>query len=194
VVPRGWALFSRLFNQLGRPTAGALHRAARPPPQNRKAPLPLPRCEAWRVSVARGSDTFFRCESDHNGRVAHCDHTGVRSNAAAARSNLGLGSVVLEGPPARAYAEYTTTGVNITTAIPIDNSKPQNTEGEEIVTASITLKRCDSRVRVRLRCFGESAANFGVGTQQYRPYTIALFKDSDADALDATPAGISSAF
>jgi hypothetical protein len=48
------------------------------PPQIGKASLPMSRYEAWRVSVARRSDTFFRCESDHNGRVGHCDHTGVR--------------------------------------------------------------------------------------------------------------------
>jgi hypothetical protein len=107
-------------------------------------------------------------------------------NAATARGNLGLGSVVLEGPPARAYAEYTA-NADLTTAIPIDDTIPQNTEGTEIVTAAVTLKRASSRVRVRFQTFGRCVSGAG---DDNRNWTAALFVDSTADALAAVAGGI----
>ena len=76
----------------------------------------------------------------------------------------------------RAYAEYTTYS-SFTTIIPQDDTIPQNTEGTELLTASITPKLSTNIIRVRFfSVITLSAINTGVG---------ALFKDSGANALAA---------
>jgi hypothetical protein len=57
---------------------------------------------------------------------------------------------------ARAYAEYTTNAA-LTTAIPIDNTVPQNTEGTQIISVSFTPKTVTNRIRLRFQ--GEFGAN-----------------------------------
>lgn len=75
----------------------------------------------------------------------------------------------------RAYAEYLTS-TDLTTTIPLDDTIPQNTEGTEILSASITPKSATNRVRARFQGIGGSSAS--------GKYIIAaLFKDSTADAL-----------
>lgn len=96
-------------------------------------------------------------------------------------SSHGTAGVV----PARAYDDYTT-NADLTTALPYDNTIPQNTEGTEILTASITLKRSDSRVRVRFQGFGLSVSSQG---DDGKAWSAALFKDSTADALAAAATG-----
>lgn len=92
--------------------------------------------------------------------------------------------------PARAYAEYTTSE-DITAVIPYDDTIPQNTEGTELVWTSgsnqITLKRPNSRVRVRFAGWGWCESS---GLDDNRPWIAALFKGSDADALQAVPSGV----
>jgi hypothetical protein len=90
---------------------------------------------------------------------------------------------IFTDPPARAYDDYLT-NANITTAIPLDDSIPQSGEGTEILSAEITLKRANSRVRVRFQGWGQ-----GLATDDTRHWTIALFKDSGTDAIAATVAG-----
>jgi hypothetical protein len=82
------------------------------------------------------------------------------------------------------YAEYTT-NADLTTAIPIDDTIPQNTEGTEVVTASITPKKATSKIRVRFNAIGT------LNTQG--ALSCALFKDSDASALSATVHSIEAA-
>lgn len=77
----------------------------------------------------------------------------------------------------RAYSEYLT-NTALTTAIPVDDTKPQITEGTEVLTASITPKSSSNIIRVRFQCF---ASNSSVSHD-----SAALFKDSGADALAAT--------
>jgi hypothetical protein len=80
----------------------------------------------------------------------------------------------------RAYAEYTA-NADLTTNIPLDDTIPQNTEGTEIVTASITPKKSANRVRVTFT--GQFATPDTSGPQ----YAIAaLFQDNIANALRAT--------
>jgi hypothetical protein len=89
---------------------------------------------------------------------------------------------VFTDPPARAYDEYTD-NTNITTAIPLDDSIPQSGEGTEILSAAITLKRANSRVRVRFQGWGQ-----GLATDDTRHWTIALF-NGGSDAIAASVAG-----
>lgn len=71
------------------------------------------------------------------------------------------------------YATYT----EVTTDFPCDNSIPQNTEGDEIITLAITPKVATSTLRISFNgMFGSSSAGLiGVG----------LFVDATAGALNA---------
>jgi hypothetical protein len=68
----------------------------------------------------------------------------------------------------------------IDTVFPQDNTKPQNTEGEEVITASITPSSNTNKVLVEALLNG-TQENGGAGT-----ITVALFKDSDASAIATT--------
>ena len=72
----------------------------------------------------------------------------------------------------------TSVGAAITGVIPVDNTIPQNTEGTEVFTQAITPSSTSNRVRVRFTCYGSK------NTTTTR-IVAALFKDSDADAIQA---------
>ncbi|MCM0018908.1 MAG: hypothetical protein NBV67_02845 [Tagaea sp.] len=76
----------------------------------------------------------------------------------------------------RAYAEYTT-NADLTTAIPKDDTIPQNTEGTQIASVSITPKTTTNRLRVRATVFGATGANDIIG---------AIFVNSSANASAAS--------
>jgi hypothetical protein len=78
----------------------------------------------------------------------------------------------------RAYAEYAT-NADLSTAIPFDDTIPQNTEGTEIISQSFTPKSTTSRIRLRFQgeaAHGTAATSMGA----------ALFRDSVANALAAS--------
>lgn len=78
----------------------------------------------------------------------------------------------------RAYAEYAT-NADLTTAIPFDDTIPQNTEGTEIISQAFTPKSSTSRIRLRFQggaAHGTAATSMGA----------ALFRDSVANALAAS--------
>ncbi len=86
----------------------------------------------------------------------------------------------------RAYASYTS-NASLSTIMPIDDTIPQNTEGTEILSASLTPKSATSRIRVRFTgyCSPNSVTHTGA----------ALFIDSGASAVQGavvTHAGSSS--
>ena len=79
-----------------------------------------------------------------------------------------------------AYAELTTSTVTSSVSIPVDNTIPQNTEGVEILTCSITPKYANSILYVESNSYiGESANNVDNIVQ-------ALFRDSTADAISVS--------
>jgi hypothetical protein len=78
----------------------------------------------------------------------------------------------------RAYATYVTYTA-ISTVIPYDDSIPQNGEGDEVLTVSITPKSATNRLRIRAVVF------VGNGTAGASYATLALFQDSTANALSA---------
>ncbi len=71
------------------------------------------------------------------------------------------------------------TFANSTTIIPFDNTKPQNTEGIEIGTATITPISASSVFEIYAICSINCAG-------AVQGFTLALFQDSGADSLQAT--------
>lgn len=69
-----------------------------------------------------------------------------------------------------------TSVVTCNAAIPIDNSIPQNTEGVQVITVSITPTNASNRLRIEF-----NADNAGVSASGYA--VSALFQDSTANAL-----------
>lgn len=68
-----------------------------------------------------------------------------------------------------------TSAANGTGTIPFDNSKPQNTEGDEYMTCSVTPTNANNKLFIEVVFFAtNSAAVFEI---------VALFQDSTADAL-----------
>lgn len=56
------------------------------------------------------------------------------------------------------YAEYTTNAA-LTTQIPLDDTIPQNTEGDQILSATITPKTATNKVRIRVTGAGALSSN-----------------------------------
>jgi hypothetical protein len=78
-----------------------------------------------------------------------------------------------------------TTPSSTTTTIPLDDTVPQNTEGAEYTTASITPKETMSKIIVDVTGYiGCTAAVHAI---------LALFKDSDASAFATTALYLSTA-
>jgi hypothetical protein len=73
------------------------------------------------------------------------------------------------------YAQ-TTSLVEIAGVIPPDNTKPQNTEGNEVLTATITPSSATSKILIQAGITGTLGNAAGT-------ITIAFFRDSVADAL-----------
>lgn len=96
------------------------------------------------------------------------------------RDSAGTETVIGPQQPARAYAEYTANAA-LSTTIPRDDTIPQNTEGTEIVTATITPASASNRVRVSFTGFVHNGDENTTVTA-----IAALFRDSIANALHAT--------
>ena len=85
----------------------------------------------------------------------------------------------------RAYGEYTANAA-LTTIIPFDDTIPQNTEGTQIISVTITPKSTTNRLRVRARVHGMSPTSGDV-------ISIAVFRNSDVNALSASFGSVTSA-
>ena len=104
----------------------------------------------------------------------------VGAGLALSAGSLTAGAGTIVG---RAYSEYTTYAT-LTASVPLDDTIPQNTEGTEILTASITPKSTTNRVRARVVVRGliQDSAN--------RQGAVCLFRNADADAIAATSANL----
>lgn len=94
------------------------------------------------------------------------------------------GSVLWQAPSAGAAGSVvktqTTTSQTMltgTTTIPFDNTIPQNTEGTEFITATITPATSGNKIRIEANIYGAYSVAATV--------TAALFQDSVANALAA---------
>lgn len=78
------------------------------------------------------------------------------------------------------YSQSTyTANADLTTIIPYDDTIPQNTEGTEILTVTITPKSATNLLKIVFSGFGATANN-------NRDIVTALFQDSTASALNAS--------
>lgn len=105
------------------------------------------------------------------------------------RTSAGVVALLL-GVPARAFnssAAYT----EVSAVVPFDDTKPEITEGTEVVAQAITLKRATSRVRASFNVpMGQTAANFAdavaslfiAGTTEALA-TVYRFAQADNDAI-----------
>jgi hypothetical protein len=72
----------------------------------------------------------------------------------------------------------TTSSLSGTTTIPLDNTIPQNTEGDQVLTVSITPKSTTNKLVINFSAFGTASAAITL--------VAALFQDSTANALYTT--------
>ena len=96
---------------------------------------------------------------------------------------LDLVSIAQKRVLQHTYATSTSTA-STATAIPADNTIPQNTEGAEGMTASFTPTSATSKLCI---WYGAMLGSSSASTSG----ALCLFKDSDAGALDVTPSYIS---
>jgi hypothetical protein len=69
-----------------------------------------------------------------------------------------------------------------TNPIPRDDTIPQNTEGTEFMTCSITPTNANNKLKIDVVFIGSAAVTNGFG------FTVALFEDSNPDAIAVTEA------
>lgn len=93
-------------------------------------------------------------------------------------------AIVSSGLLQRKYGTYATSAA-ITTVIPLDDTIPQNDEGDEIITLAITPVSASSRIRIRF--MGLASTTVAAAA------SAALFVDTTADALAASATFISDA-
>jgi hypothetical protein len=95
----------------------------------------------------------------------------VKVNSGASALEFGSASKVLQ-----VVKSLVTTKASTTSAIPQDNTIPQNTEGTEFTTLAITPQASDSTLYIDFLVHGSM-------TNNNTNLTVCLFKDSDANAL-----------
>lgn len=112
------------------------------------------------------------------------DDTSPTAISLSGSATVGVGPIAY--PPGSMVGTASTTSgtrTTISTTIPLDDTIPQNTEGDEFITVTYTPKYADSilRVTAQIAYAREDAGH---------TLTMALFRDSTADA-DATNAVLS---
>jgi hypothetical protein len=118
-------------------------------------------------------------------KIADANVTAAKlaSNAVeTAKINSGAvtGPKLADGMVVQTVYAQTSTAQYIDTPIPSDNTKPQNNEGEEVVTATISPFLSTNKILVEALING-SQENGGGGT-----IVVALFRNSDASAIATT--------
>lgn len=121
----------------------------------------------------RGASTWTRLGAGTSGNFLRTNGVGADPSWAAPADAVIVG---------RAYAEYATY-VNLTTAIPADDTIPQSGEGTQILSVTITPKTTTNRLRARFQAWG--GFNSASGTSVV---TAALFRNSESGAAAASGA------
>jgi len=119
-------------------------------------------------------------------KIASNAVTTVKINdGAVTAAKLGAGAVTAAklgaGIVTRAYAENTATQL-ATTLMVLDDTIPQKTEGDEILTVAITRLSASSRLRIRAQC--PFSVNGAIAT------ILGLFQDTTANALAAVATAV----
>jgi len=118
------------------------------------------------ASLARG-DLLMRGASAFDRLAPGTIGYYLKSGGAAADLSYGI--------PVRAYGEYTG-NTQFSGTIPVDDTIPQDSEGDQIVTASITLQHASNRVRARFSGWASCAVSLPV-------LTVAIFSSASANAI-----------
>ena len=134
-------------------------------------------CGASFDLVPNASETFnglasFTVEDGES----YCFIEGSTGNYTVLQKSAGAG-----GASVLVQSVFTQTAGTATfaTTIPFDTSKPQNTEGSELITLSITPTSATNKLRFTAK-FNSSVTSADVW------FTIAMFQDSTADAIAVT--------
>lgn len=122
---------------------------------------------ANKIPYSTGSDTFSQFDFSSSAALG--------TSATTISSQSAVKSYVDTLASTRAYSEYVS-NADLTATIPLDDTIPQNTEGTEILTASITPRTATSRIRARFQGFGGFSASG-------KYLIVALFADAAANAL-----------
>lgn len=118
---------------------------------------------------AKMADGFLSADAAGRAKMADgfADYTKVANGAVIQVANLLTGAVA--------------TG---TTVVPLDDTIPQNTEGDEYMTLAFTPLSATSKLKIEVDLNAASTAGGA--------FTVALFKDTAADAIAAAFNGIPS--
>lgn len=113
-------------------------------------------------------------------QTANYSWTGTHAWSSTMTLPTASGQMSNWSPLVQLVTSAVTTSANASTVMPKDDTIPQNTEGVEVLSASITPKHANNRLLIQATVV---AANSGNGNQ----HTVALFQDSTANALCAVP-------
>lgn len=123
------------------------------------------------ITTANGDTAVLQYLGSGNWKCRSYHKVNGKSVTAIVNTDLPVGCVI-----DRAYSTYAA-NANLATALPIDDTIPQSAEGTSILTASITPKSANNRIRATFT--GNFAAAAAV-------YAAALFVDSSTDASAAS--------
>ena len=126
------------------------------------------------IATANGDVAEFARISGSNWQCLGYIPVNGKPVAAIARGDLPNGALIQSA--SSTYAS----NADLSTTIPNDDTIPQNTEGTEVVSVSITPTSSTSTIEVEFRAMGSGGASALI--------TAALFKDSGANALQVTTA------
>lgn len=101
------------------------------------------------------------------------------SDGVTTRTIVGLGAAGSGGGGQEVVGTIATV-VTCSTVMPIDDSIPQNSEGTEVVTVSITPDHDDSEIEITVNACGSTSGSMFVGA--------AVFQDTVPDAISGSPA------
>lgn len=121
------------------------------------------------------ADPVFATLTSANGSIAYTPG----ANSLNLEASIGSGGIV------QGVFTSTNTVTKITTIIPDDNTIPQNTEGSEIMTLSITPKNVNNILYIYAFIPGACWSNFHPSFDNVPIVSISLFQDSTANALNA---------
>lgn len=124
------------------------------------------------ITTAAGDVAEFVRISGGNWQCLGYHPASGKPVAAITRADLPAGAVI------QSVAATYASNADLSTAIPNDDTIPQNTEGTEIVTVSITPTSASSTIEIEFRGMGAASGSANL--------VAALFKDSGANALAAS--------